>query len=182
MKNPRRIIIFGPQGSGKDTQSERLSRHLKIPPVITGDLFRKEISKRTKIGKIVSRRLKEGKLAPDEITISLVRKKLKEKKLKKGFILNGFPRNLKQAKALDKITAIDWVIELFISDKEGIRRLSGRRLCPVCGATFHLQYKPPKKPGLCDHCRKKLVIREDDKPEIIKKRLSIYHKETEPVL
>ena len=181
MKNIKNILVFGPQGSGKDTQSEMLSRYLNIPSVVMGDLIRKEIKEMTEVGQKVSELYKEGKLAPDEIALSLLKKMITSEDTENGCILNGFPRNLKQAKALEKITHIDLVVELYISDEEGIQRLSGRRVCPDCGVTFHLKFKPSKKEGICDRCGEKLIIREDDKPEAIKKRLAIYHQETEPL-
>ncbi len=181
MKNIKNILVFGPQGSGKDTQSEMLSRYLNIPSVVMGDLIRKEIKEMTEVGQKVSELYKEGKLAPDEIALSLLKKMITSEDTENGCILNGFPRNLKQAKALEKITHIDLVVELYISDEEGIQRLSGRRVCPDCGTTFHLKFKPSKKEGICDRCGEKLIIREDDKPEAIKKRLAIYHQETEPL-
>jgi len=182
MKKIRNIVVIGPQGSGKDTQSEMLSKEFNYPFIVMSDLFRQEIKRGSKIGRKVSRLIKQGKLAPDSMALALLKKRLKQKDSKKGYILNGFPRNIKQAKALDKITKIDLVLELFISDKEAVKRLSGRRFCPVCSATYHIKFKPPKKRGICDLCGSRLMVREDDKPGVIKKRLLIYHQQTEPVL
>jgi len=177
----KRIIILGPQGSGKDTQSEMLSKKLKIPFFGMGDIFRREIKNKTKIGQKAASLINKGQLVPDKIALELLEKRLGKKDTKKGFILNGFPRNINQAKMLDKVAKIDLVLEIHISDKEGIHRLSGRRVCPVCGATFHIKYKPPKKENICDYCQTELVVRKDDKKEAIKKRLKIYHQRTEPV-
>ena len=177
----KRIIILGPQGSGKDTQSEMLSKKLKIPFFGMGDIFRREIKNKTKIGQKAASLINKGQLVPDKIALELLEKRLGKKDTKKGFILNGFPRNINQAKMLAKIVKINLVMEIHISDKEGIHRLSGRRVCPVCGATFHIKYKPSKKENVCDYCQTELVVRKDDKKEAIKKRLKIYHQRTEPV-
>ncbi|MDZ7798074.1 MAG: nucleoside monophosphate kinase [Patescibacteria group bacterium] len=180
-KKVKKIIVLGPQGSGKDTQSEKLSKELKIPFFGMGDIFRQELKNKTKIGKKVADLINKGQLVPDKIALELLKKRLAKKKAQKGFILNGFPRNINQAKMLEKVVIIDLVMEIYISDKEGIHRLSGRRVCPVCGATFHIKYKPPKEENICDYCGAELIVREDDKEQAIKKRLKIYHQRTEPV-
>lgn len=182
MKRIKNILIIGPQGSGKDTQSVMLSKKRKIPFIVMGDLFRQEIKKKSKVGKLAADLINKGILVSDKITFTLLKKRLNKNDAKKGFILNGYPRNLKQARMLDKITAIDLAIELWTSDKESWRRLAGRRFCPRCETTYHLIYKKSKKPGLCDKCGGKLIIREDDKIPVIKKRLNIYHQQTEPLI
>jgi adenylate kinase len=182
MKQFKNILIIGPQGSGKDTQAVMLSKKRKIPFIVMGDLFRQEIKKKTPAGKLADRLIRQGRLAPDKITFNLLQKRLRRLDAKKGFILNGFPRNLKQALMLEKIVHIDLVLELWISDRESLRRLSGRRFCPRCQTTYHLIYKKSKKPGLCDKCEGKLRVREDDRVPVIKKRLRIYHQQTEPIL
>ncbi|MFH1366876.1 MAG: nucleoside monophosphate kinase [Patescibacteria group bacterium] len=181
MSKIKNIIIIGPQGSGKDTQSEMLARKRQIPFIVMGDLFRREIKSKSLIGLKVVKLMNQGILASDNLTFSLLKKRLSKNDVKKGYILNGFPRNLKQAKMLEKIARIDLAIELWISDKESLRRLSGRRFCPACKTTYHIIYKKPKKKNICDKCKTELIIREDDKVAVIKKRLGIYHKQTEPI-
>jgi len=182
MKQYKNILIIGPQGSGKDTQSVMLSEKRKVPNIIMGDLFRQEIKKKSKIGQLAGELLSKGILVSDKITFVLLKKRLNKKDAKKGFILNGYPRNIKQVKMFEKIAPIGLVLELWISDRESLRRLAGRRFCPRCKMTYHTIYKKPKKPGFCDKCRSQLIIREDDKGPVIKKRLNIYHQQTEPIL
>jgi adenylate kinase len=181
MNKIKNILIIGPQGSGKDTQSEMLARKRKIPFIVMGDLFRKEIKKKSKLGKLAANLINKGILVSDKITFALIKNRLGKNDAQKGYILNGYPRNLKQAKMLGKITGIDLVIELWISDKESLRRLSGRRFCPDCATTYHVFYKKPKIENVCDKCGARLIIRKDDKIPVIKKRLGIYHKSTEPI-
>ncbi|MEM4230407.1 MAG: nucleoside monophosphate kinase [Candidatus Pacearchaeota archaeon] len=174
-----KLIFLGPQGCGKGTQAEIISKKLRICYIGAGELLRKAKGKQKKI--IESFTLK-GQLVPTEIVFNLIKEKLERKECKKGFILDGFPRNINQAKELDKITKIDKIIEIWISDEEAVRRLSSRLNCKKCGSIFNLITNPPKKKNICDKCGGKLYIREDDKPKAIKKRLKIYHKETEPLL
>ncbi|MCK5460261.1 adenylate kinase [Candidatus Parcubacteria bacterium] len=175
------ILIFGAQGSGKGTQADLLSKKLKIPHITVGDIFRLIIKKENKLGKILASYLNKGKLAPNEITNRIIAERLKKPDVARGFILDGYPRNKVQANFLDKILAIDKVIEIKVSDKEAVKRIKNRRMC-YCGRTYHLKYNPPKKDGICDECGKKLYQRDDDKPKEIKERLRIYHKETEPII
>jgi len=181
MNKIRNILIVGPQGSGKDTQSEMLARKRKIPVIVMGDLLRQEIKKKSKLGRLADKLINKGSLVSDKITFALLKNRLGKNDCQNGFILNGYPRDLKQAKMLDKIVAVDLAIELWISDKESLRRLAGRRFCPVCRQTYHVIYKKPKVKNICDKCGSKLIVREDDKVPVIKKRLSIYHKLTEPI-
>lgn len=172
--------MLGPQGSGKGTQSEMLSLKLKIPKIATGDIFREEIIRQSELGLKAKGFINSGKLVPSELTNEMVLKRLSLPDVQKSFILDGFPRNLIQAEALEKKIELTHVLEIWISDKEAIHRLSGRRSC-VCGKVYHLVFKPPKHDEFCDECKRKLFIRDDDKPESIKARLQIYHKETEPL-
>lgn len=181
MKRYKSILIIGPQGSGKDTQSVMLSKKFKVPFIVMGDLFRQEIKKKSKIGKLAANLLSKGILVSDKITFVLLKKRLNKNDAKRGFILNGFPRNLEQALMLEKIAPIDLVLELWISDKESLRRLAGRRFCPHCKTTYHLIYNKPKKKSICDKDGHQLIVRDDDKPSVIKKRLNIYHQQTEAV-
>lgn len=175
------IILMGPQGSGKGTQAELLSAKLNIPTVSMGQLLRNEISKKTTFGKKVEKAVTTGALVPQEYTDQLISKELKKTKYKKGIILDGYPRSLAQAEFLNKLIEIDYLIIINIPQKETIKRLGGRRVCP-CGETYHIIYKKPKKDMVCDKCGKKLIRRKDDYPEAIKQRLKIYHKESKPLI
>ncbi len=171
-----KLMIIGPQGSGKGTQAKLLEKKYGIPHIATGDLLREAVKDGTELGLKIKDILERGELVPDEIVISLIKEELKRNK--DGFILDGFPRTLEQAKALDKITKLDKVIDIIVSDKESIKRISGRRSCPKCGLVFHVITNKPKKAGVCDDCGSGLIQRDDDKEEVIKKRLKIYHEET----
>lgn len=175
------IILLGVQGSGKGTYASRLSEKYNIPHISTGEIFRGAIKNKTKFGLKAKPYLDKGELVPDEITISIVREKLSE--CKNGFILDGFPRNIKQAEALEKITEIDKVFYILCSDKIIIQRLSGRSQCKSCGRIYHKTNIPPKVEGKCDICRGELYVREDDINQVvIKKRLDIYRTETKPLI
>lgn len=175
-----KIILLGSPISGKGTQAEMLSKKLGIPHISTGNIFRYNIQKKTKLGKIAAKLINQGKFVPDDITNQLLDKSLR--KIKNGFILDGYPRNLNQARALEKISLIDYAFFVKISDKEAIQRITGRRVCLSCGRVYHLKYQPPKKKGICDFCQKELIHREDDSKEVIQKRLKIYHQNTEPLI
>jgi len=181
MKN-KNIIIIGPQGSGKGTQADIISAEFNIPHISTGDIFRQNIKKKTKLGEKIKSFTEQGHLVPDKITNAVIKKRLAQKDCQKGFVLDGFPRNLEQANFLDSITNISLVLEIWISDKESIKRISGRRTCPKCGKIYHLVFKPSKKKNVCDEDGEKLIIRNDDKPKAIAKRLKIYHGETSPLV
>ncbi|MDD5071754.1 MAG: adenylate kinase [Patescibacteria group bacterium] len=176
------IIIMGPQGSGKGTQAEILAQKLGIPHISTGEIFRENIKNQTELGKKIDSIVKSGALVPDEITNEITKQRLEQEDCANGFVLDGFPRNLPQAEFLDKVKDIDLVLEIWISDEEAIKRIGQRRTCLKCQKVYHLTYNPPKNDEICDECGEKLVIREDDKPATIKKRLNLYHKETRPLL
>ncbi|MCX8146903.1 MAG: adenylate kinase [Candidatus Woesearchaeota archaeon] len=176
-----KIVLIGPQGSGKGTQAKMLQEKFNIPHISTGDIFREAISKGTEIGKKAKAIIESGKLVPDEITNKIVEERLKQDDCKNGFILDGYPRNLNQAKALDSFSKIDYVIEIDVPDKISVKRLSSRRQCKKCGAIYGITLIP-KEEGICDKCGSELYQRDDDRPDAIKKRLEIYHKETEPIL
>lgn len=178
----RRIIVFGPQASGKGTQAEILSRELKIPWISTGEIFRQNINAKTDLGKLAASYINQGNLVPDDITNQLIAQRFKKDDVQEGFILEGYPRNEVQFKALGQLTQVAVALEIWISDQEAILRISGRRVCSRCGMIYHIKFHPPKKEGICDICGGTLVQREDDQEEAIKLRLSIYHKNTEPLL
>jgi adenylate kinase len=181
MKRIRKIVILGPQASGKGTQADFLAKQYKIPHISTGDILRQEVKKKTVFGKYVSHLINSGILVPDKYINEIIKKRLRRKDARKGFVFDGYPRNLSQAKVLSKETDLDMVIELQILDKISIMRISGRRVCS-CGRIYHLEFDPPRKEGVCDSCGKKLIFRKDEAPKAIKKRLLIYHKQTEPLV
>ena len=174
------IVLLGMQGSGKGTQAQLLSKKYGFPHISTGDIFRDNIKNKTELGRKVEAYLNKGELVPDELTIAVVKDTLQ--KCAGGFILDGFPRNLAQTKALDAVAEINPAINLQITDKEAVKRLSGRRTCTKCNAVFHLITNPPKQKDLCDKCGGKLVQREDDTEQAIKKRINIYKKNSQPIL
>ena len=175
-----RLIFVGPQGSGKGTQAEIISDKLKIAHISTGDLLRHANGK---LKKEIDECINAGNLVSDELILKILKKRISLKDCKKGFILDGFPRNLSQAEALSKITKIDKVVDISITDKESIRRISGRRGCGNCGEIYNIATSPkPKKKNICDNCGKKLSKRKDDNKSALKKRLKIYHKDTEKIL
>jgi len=175
-----RIILIGSQGSGKGTQAQIISKELGIPHISTGDIFRNLTSP---LKQEVDELINKGKLAPDDLTIKILKQRLQQPDTKKGFILDGFPRNINQVKLLKKITPIDTIIEITLSDNEAIKRISGRRLCKKCNINYNIITEPkPKNPEVCDKCGEKLTQRGDDYEEAVKKRLDTYHKETEPIL
>lgn len=174
-----KIIFIGPQGSGKGTQAKIISEELNIPHISTGDLFR---ALEGKLKEEVNSYVKKGELVPDELTIKILKQRISKPDSKKGFILDGYPRNLNQAKLLEKITKIDKIIEIDITDDLAIKRISSRISCKKCGAVYNLITNPPKRKDICDRCGGELYRRADDNPDAIKKRLETYHKETEPIL
>ncbi len=177
-----RIILFGAPGAGKGTQAERICERLQIPSVSTGNIIREAIRNGTPLGLQARSYTDNGKLVPDEVVIGMIRERLAEEDCKNGFILDGFPRTVPQAAALDAMgVGIDAVLSIEVDDEDIERRMSGRRSCPVCGTTFHLQNNPPKKEGVCDKCGAALVQRKDDAPETVRARLAVYHEQTEPV-
>lgn len=177
-----RILLFGPQGSGKGTQGEKLAEWLSLPLVVTGNIFRHNIKKQTELGKLAQEYINKGELVPDEVTNRMIGERLMQDDCKQGFILDGFPRNVVQAAALDSYTQITHLLHIEISDGEAIRRIAQRRTCVAEGHVYHLTYNPPKQADICDEDGSVLEQRKDDTEEALKKRLEIYHSETEPIL
>lgn len=174
--------MLGPQGSGKGTHAKLLSEKLNIEHLSMGDALRAAAKSKDVLGKRLQKILTTGKLVPFELTIKILKNEMKKSKYSKGVVLDGFPRDMDQVKALDKILKIDKVIVLQLSDKEAVNRLGRRWTCKKCGEIFNELSKKPKKKGVCDACRGELYQREDDKPKAIKQRLSIYHHDTQPVI
>jgi adenylate kinase len=177
-----RFLIFGPPGAGKGTAAARLSERLGIPTKSTGDMFRENVRNQTPLGKLAKGYMDKGVLVPDDVTTGMLKEWLSSPGTKGGFVLDGYPRTLAQAETLSKLTTIDAVIDIRIEEDMVVSRLSTRRVCEKCGATFNVRTLPPKKEGVCDVCDGRLIHREDDKPDAIKKRLQVYHKETLPIL
>lgn len=182
-----RIILLGTPGGGKGTQAKLICDYLNIPHISTGDIFRSKIKADSELGKEISGYTQKGQLVPDPLTISLVDDRLKNKDCTVGFLLDGFPRNEDQAKALDLILSqknedIDFVFLIDVPEDVILDRISGRRVCPKCGESYHLKYNPPKVMGKCDVCGTDLIHRSDDQKEIILDRLAIYNKTTKPIL
>jgi adenylate kinase len=176
------IIFFGAPGAGKGTQAEIVSEKMNIPTISTGAIIRAAIKAGTDMGKSAQSYIEKGALVPDEVVIGIIKDILEENDCKNGFILDGFPRTIPQAEALDKMgVRIDTVLELHVPDEEIVTRMSGRRVCPKCGATYHTKYNPSTAGDKCDKCGDVLSIRKDDAPEVVKSRLVVYHNETEPL-
>lgn len=176
------IIFFGAPGAGKGTQAEIVSKKLDIPTISTGNMIREAIKNGTELGNTAKSYIDAGGLVPDEIVIGIIKDRLDNEDCKKGFILDGFPRTIPQAEALEAMgVRIDVVLNIQVSDEDIITRMSGRRTCPKCGGTYHIVFNPTKTEGICDNCGGELTIRKDDAPEVVKSRLEVYHKETEPL-
>lgn len=182
-----RILLMGPPGAGKGTQAEKLTEILNIPHISTGDMFRKAIKDQTDLGKQAKSFMDKGELVPDEVTVGIVKDRIKEEDCKNGFLLDGFPRTVVQANALGKMLEdlgikLDSVINVEVPYEDLIGRLTGRRICRSCGATYHMIFNPPKDEGVCDKCSGELYQRDDDTEETAKNRLLVYEKQTAPLL
>jgi adenylate kinase len=176
------LIFLGPPGAGKGTMATRLAEERGIPHISTGDIFRENINNETELGKQVKAILDSGELVPDELTIELVKDRLKQEDAKAGFILDGFPRTIPQAEALEGFATIDTVVRFVLGDEEIIKRLSGRRVHKPSGRTYHVVFNPPKAPGKDDVTGEELIQRPDDREESIKNRLEVYRRQTEPLV
>lgn len=175
------LIIIGPQGSGKGTQAKKLSLKYGIPHISTGDIFRENIKQKTSLGVMAEEIINQGKLVPDDITFGIIRTRLRDADCQNGYILDGFPRNIEQADMLEDFIKTDFAINITVKDKEAVSRISGRRTC-INGHVYHITLNPPKKMGVCDIDGKSLFQRDDDKPEVIRKRLKTYHEKTKPLI
>ncbi|MDW2798493.1 adenylate kinase [Clostridium boliviensis] len=182
-----KIIMLGAPGAGKGTQAKKIAEKYQIPHVSTGDIFRSNIKEGTELGKKAKEYMDQGALVPDQLTIGMLMDRIQKEDCKDGYVLDGFPRTIPQAESLQKAITemgqqIDFAINIDIPDENIINRMSGRRACISCGATYHIVYNPSKVPGICDVCGSELVLRDDDKPETVKKRLSVYHAQTRPLI
>lgn len=176
-----RIILLGAPGAGKGTQAEKISKEYNIPTLSTGAILRKNVSEGTELGVKAKEYMDKGALVPDEIVIGMVADYLSAEEQANGYILDGFPRSIPQAEALDKMgVKLDVVLSIEVEDEKIVERMSGRRVCPKCGATYHTKYNPPKS-GVCDVCSAELTIRADDNEQTVKDRLAVYHAQTEPL-
>lgn len=176
------LILMGAPGAGKGTQAERISAKWNIPAISTGDLLRAAIREGNELGQAAKSYIDAGQLVPDEIVIGIIKNYLSSEQCKNGFILDGFPRSIPQAEALDKMgVRIDAALSIEVADETIVERMSGRRICSGCGASFHVKYNPSTQDGVCDKCGKALYIRDDDAPQTVKKRLETYHAQTEPL-
>ena len=182
-----KIIMLGAPGAGKGTQAKMIAEKYQIPHVSTGDIFRANIKSGTELGEEAKKYIDQGFLVPDELTVKILLDRIAKDDCKNGYVLDGFPRTIPQAEELDKALseigdAIDYAINVDVPDENIVRRMSGRRACLACGATYHIAHIPPKKEGICDTCGQELVLRDDDKPETVLKRLKVYHDQTKPLI
>ncbi|MEV7345635.1 adenylate kinase [Streptomyces sp. NPDC093544] len=183
-----RIVLVGPPGAGKGTQAAFLAKNLSIPHISTGDLFRANISQQTELGKLAKSYMDKGELVPDEVTIGMAKDRMEQPDAENGFLLDGFPRNVSQAEALDEMLKsegmkLDAVLDLEVPEDEVVKRIAGRRICRNDSAhVFHVTYKQPKQAGVCDVCGGELYQRDDDSEETVRKRLEVYHTQTEPII
>lgn len=177
-----KLILLGAPGAGKGTQATRLSDLYQIPHISTGDIFRSNLKEETPLGIQAKAYMDQGLLVPDDLTINMVMDRLSNDDCKNGYILDGFPRTLAQADALDQKVEIDAAVDVEVPDENIVERMAGRRVCPKCGEPYHVSFKAPKVEGICDRCGEQLMIRKDDMPETVLKRLEVYHEQTAPLI
>lgn len=182
-----KIIMLGAPGAGKGTQAKMIADKYGVPHISTGDIFRANIKNGTDLGIEAKKYMDQGLLVPDELTVKILLDRVAKDDCSKGYVLDGFPRTIPQAEVLEKALAelndqIDYAIDVDVPDENIINRMSGRRACLACGATYHIMHVPSKKEGICDRCGKELILRDDDKPETVKNRLKVYHEQTQPLI
>lgn len=182
-----KIIMLGAPGAGKGTQAKMIADKYGVPHVSTGDIFRANIKNGTELGMEAKKYMDQGLLVPDELTVRILLDRVAQDDCKNGYVLDGFPRTIPQAEVLDRELTklgdhIDYAINVDVPDENIVKRMSGRRACLTCGATYHIEHVPPKKEGICDVCGSELVLRDDDKPETVKNRLNVYHEQTQPLI
>lgn len=182
-----KLIMLGAPGAGKGTQAKMIAEKYAIPHISTGDIFRANIKNGTELGMEAKKYMDQGLLVPDELTVRILLDRVAKEDCSNGYVLDGFPRTIPQAEVLENALnerndKIDYAIDVDVPDENIINRMSGRRACLSCGATYHIAHVPPKKEGICDTCGKELVLRDDDKPETVKNRLNVYHEQTQPLI
>lgn len=182
-----KVIMLGAPGAGKGTQAKKIAAKYHVPHISTGDIFRANIKNGTELGKKAKTYMDQGLLVPDELVVDLVVDRVNQEDCVDGYVLDGFPRTIPQAEALDKALAalgqkVDYAINVEVPDENIVTRMGGRRACVGCGATYHLEYAPTKEEGICDACGRELILRDDDKPETVTKRLNVYHEQTQPLI
>ena len=182
-----KIVMLGAPGAGKGTQAKMIAEKYSIPHISTGDIFRANIKNGSELGKKAKSFIDKGQLVPDELTLDLIMDRFKEDDCKNGYVLDGFPRTIPQAEALDEALKangekVDFAIDIDVPDENIVRRMGGRRACVNCGATYHIVYSPTKVEGKCDKCGEELIVRDDDKPETVLSRLEVYHNQTQPLI
>ena len=182
-----KIIMLGAPGAGKGTQAAKIAAKYQIPHISTGDIFRANLKAGTELGKKAKEYMDQGLLVPDEVTINMVLDRIQKDDCRNGYVLDGFPRTIPQAESLEKALAergqkIDFALNVDVPDENIVKRMGGRRACITCGATYHIQFAPPKKDGVCDKCGSELVLRDDDKPETVLHRINVYYDQTSPLI
>lgn len=182
-----KLIMLGAPGAGKGTQAKKIAAKYQIPHISTGDIFRANIKAGTELGMKAKSYMDQGQLVPDEVTIGMLLDRISQNDCENGYVLDGFPRTIPQAESLtaalkERGEKIDYAVDVDVPDSNIVTRMSGRRACLGCGATYHIVYNAPKNEGICDVCGEKLVLRDDDKPETVQKRLSVYHEQTQPLI
>ncbi len=182
-----KIIMLGAPGAGKGTQAKKIAAKYDIPHISTGDIFRANIKNNTELGQKAKTYMDKGELVPDSLVVDLIMDRFKEADCANGYVLDGFPRTIPQAEALDEAlkasgAKVDFAIDVEVPDENIINRMGGRRACVGCGATYHVEFNPPKQADVCDTCGQKLILRDDDKPETVKNRLNVYHEQTQPLI
>jgi adenylate kinase len=177
-----KLVVFGPPSAGKGTQAQKLSKQYGIPQVATGDLLRKAVADKTPLGLKIKSYLDQGKLGPDEVIVQLIKERVAKPDCKNGFLLDGFPRTMGQAKELERMTDIDLVLSIVVDFEALVERAVGRRTCPKCSAVYHIKFNPPMNEGICEKCGAKLIQRDDDKEDTVRNRLRVYQEQTAPLI